>query len=178
MVIDCRRQIGLYFGSVFADRKFWPVLDVTLYEHHPMWFAEAFGGTVEGFSVSPEVLPAESGFIQKEGPDSASYFSVTPQGREACRYLENDLDISIRREIVEQIRKHDLGTSKPTFSHAEYDRTVTGGSRVYLRQVIAGEKALEITMAVPGQEAARVICESWPLRSEKAYEMLMDLLLK
>jgi len=121
---------------------------------------------------------AESGFIQKEGPDSASYFSVTPQGREACRYLENDLDISIRREIVEQIRKHDLGTSKPTFSHAEYDRTVTGGSRVYLRQVIAGEKALEITMAVPGQEAARVICESWPLRSEKAYEMLMDLLLK
>ena len=74
MVIDRRRQIGLYFGSVFADRKFWPVLDVTLYEHHPMWFAEAFGGTVEGFSVSPEVLPAESGFIQ-----------VAFQGR-SCQY--------------------------------------------------------------------------------------------
>ena len=121
---------------------------------------------------------AESGFVQKEGPDSASYFSLTPQGQEACRYLEKDLDLSIRREILEQIRKQNLDTSRPSFSEADYDKTVTGGSRVHLRQVIAGENALEITMAVPGQEAAGAICENWPLRSEKVYEMLMDMLLK
>lgn len=42
MVINSRGQIGLYFGTIFSNRKFGSILDISLDQHHAVRFAEAF----------------------------------------------------------------------------------------------------------------------------------------
>ena len=56
MIVYRRRQVGLDLGSAFSDWKQWPILDVSLDQHHTVWLAEALRGALPCILVGPQML--------------------------------------------------------------------------------------------------------------------------
>ena len=64
MVIDCRGKIRLYSGTIFPNRKFRAVLDIPLYQHHTVRFAETFGRTSPCIAVHLHLFPSVTSPVQ------------------------------------------------------------------------------------------------------------------
>ena len=64
MIINGRRKISLYHCTILSYGKLTSVLDISLKKHHPVWLAEAFGGTAAGIPVHLHLSYTKAGLIE------------------------------------------------------------------------------------------------------------------
>lgn len=115
-----------------------------------------------------------SGMILKETIGNSTYYSMTSTGKEAFVYLEKSLGMDLRKAIMDRIRALHMDTRRTLTASADYSTSITGGCHVQCRLMDGKDPVIDLKLMVPGVEAAKVICASWPLRSQMMYEKLME----
>ena len=96
MIIDHTGKIRLLFCAVLSDRQIRSVLDVSLYEHHPIGLTEALGGTLSSVFVHLQLFPAKPSFIQ-----------MTLQGRSfEYAWQDTPLQFQDRNDLINGALRH------------------------------------------------------------------------
>ena len=118
----------------------------------------------------------EAGLIRQETYTSRSLYTITEEGRRTIPYFEQDLPEMLKKRLRDYLSEAGLLDAHRLFMPAEYVRA-EDGYMLHLT-ILEGKKVvLEIRMAAPSLEAARKMCENWPLRGQEIYGQLMSGLL-
>ena len=116
----------------------------------------------------------DTGFVDKGEPNQFSYYAITPDGKDALKYLLPELALDMRREILSRVQSLHLDQREAIVPSADWGRSATGGSQVHLKLMEGNAPVVDLTLQVPGNEAARHICESWARKSQQVYEALLE----
>ncbi len=116
----------------------------------------------------------EGGMIHKETTGNSTYYSMTPSGKEAFVYLKNSLSEELRKAIMDRVRELHIDTRKTLSARADYSMSVIGRCHVRCQLMEEKDTVIDLTLRVPGVQAAKEICSRWPSRSQMMYEKLID----
>ena len=119
----------------------------------------------------------EAEMINRETIGTSTYYSLTSLGKEGFVYLEKELAMDLRKAIMERIHELKMDTHRTLTSSADMRVTVTGGYSVRCLLLDGKDSVIDLTLMVPGPEAAKAVCAKWPLRSQLIYEKLVEELL-
>lgn len=122
-----------------------------------------------------ELVEAE--LIEKRTISNTSYYELTEEGKATLSYFENELSSEIRSEIKQYLKKHGCETPPRIMTPADYYETPQGSFQVRCQLIEKGTSLIDLTITAPGVEAAKSICHSWPQKSQKIYELMMEELL-
>ena len=63
MIINGWWKIRLDHGTIFTDWKTWTIFDISLYEHHPVWFTKTSGRAFSCFLINIHMCSSKSCLI-------------------------------------------------------------------------------------------------------------------
>ena len=118
----------------------------------------------------------DSGLIVQQVRSGKTFYQITEEGRITLSYLEQDLQMDLRRRIQTFLKQNDAAAEQEVTCTADY---YAEGKGYTVRCRIIRQKSilLELTMAAPSPEAAKEICRNWPERGVPVYEKIMEELL-
>ncbi len=119
----------------------------------------------------------ESDMIRQETILNASYYSLTESGEEALYYFQNRISKSIRDEIDTYISENKMQLRDDVSVLADYYKNT---ANEYSVRCIVKEKysnPIELTITVPDEVQAKIVCRNWKDRCQQIYEHIMKQLL-
>ncbi len=119
----------------------------------------------------------ESDMIRQETILNASYYSLTESGEEALYYFQNRISKSIRDEIDTYISENKMQLRDEVSVLADYYKNT---ANEYSVRCIVKEKysnPIELTITVPDEVQAKIVCRNWKDRCQQIYEHIMKQLL-
>ena len=120
---------------------------------------------------------AESDMIRQEIILNSSYYSLTESGEEALYYFQNRISKSIRDEIDTYISENKMQLRDDVSVLADYYKNT---ANEYSVRCIVKEKysnPIELTITVPDEVQAKIVCRNWKDRCQQIYEHIMKQLL-
>lgn len=109
--------------------------------------------------------------------NGTSYYRLTEKGATTLSYFTYEISSAIKEEILEYLKSHGAGLRNQSSVLAEYykdaDQEYTARCLVKER----GATLIELTLAVPTEEAAKSICQNWKDKCQDVYSFLMGNLL-
>ena len=120
---------------------------------------------------------AESDMIRQEIILNSSYYSLTESGEEALYYFQNRISKSIRDEIDTYISENKMQLRDDVSVLADYYKNTANESSV---RCIVKEKysnPIELTITVPDEVQAKIVCRNWKDHCQHIYEHIMKELL-
>ena len=126
-------------------------------------------------SVLSELI--ESDMIRQEIILNSSYYSLTEAGEEALYYFQNRISKSIRDEIDSYMNEHKMQLRDEVSVLADYYKNT---ANEYSVRCVVKEKysnPIELTITVPDEVQARIVCRNWKDRCQQIYEHVMKELL-
>ena len=119
----------------------------------------------------------ESDMIRQETILNASYYSLTESGEEALYYFQNRISKSIRDEIDTYISENKMQLRDEVSVLADYYKNT---ANEYSVRCIVKEKysnPIELTITVPDEVQAKIVCRNWKDHCQHIYEHIMKELL-
>lgn len=126
-------------------------------------------------SVLSELI--ESDMIRQETILNSSYYSLTEAGEEALYYFQNRISKSIRDEIDSYMNEHKMQLRDEVSVLADYYKNT---ANEYSVRCVVKEKysnPIELTITVPDEVQAKIVCRNWKDRCQQIYEHVMKELL-
>ena len=120
---------------------------------------------------------AESDMIRQEIILNSSYYSLTESGEEALYYFQNRISKSIRDEIDTYISENKMQLRDDVSVLADYYKNT---ANEYSVRCIVKEKysnPIELTITVPDEVQAKIVCRNWKDHCQHIYEHIMKELL-
>ncbi|RKJ51811.1 DUF4364 family protein [bacterium 1XD42-54] len=120
---------------------------------------------------------AESDMIRQEIILNSSYYSLTESGEEALYYFQNRISKSIRDEIDTYISENKMKLRDDVSVLADYYKNT---ANEYSVRCIVKEKysnPIELTITVPDEVQAKIVCRNWKDHCQHIYEHIMKELL-
>ena len=120
---------------------------------------------------------AESDMIRQEIILNSSYYSLTESGEEALYYFQNRISKSIRDEIDTYISENKMKLRDDVSVLADYYKNT---ANEYSVRCIVKEKysnSIELTITVPDEVQAKIVCRNWKDHCQHIYEHIMKELL-
>ena len=118
------------------------------------------------------------GFLLTEKAEKTLTYQITEDGRDTLSSLLSELSLDLRRTIVKRMEELRLPSHKPYRTVTRYDDSVTTGKRVHCVLLEGSMTVMDLKFEVPSEEAAKAICDSWALRWQNVYDILMEELLR
>ena len=120
---------------------------------------------------------AESDMIRQEIILNSSYYSLTESGEAALYYFQNRISKSIRDEIDTYISENKMKLRDDVSVLADYYKNT---ANEYSVRCIVKEKysnPIELTITVPDEVQAKIVCRNWKDHCQHIYEHIMKELL-
>lgn len=120
---------------------------------------------------------AESDMIRQEIILNSPYYSLTESGEEALYYFQNRISKSIRDEIDTYISENKMQLRDDVSVLADYYKNT---ANEYSVRCIVKEKysnPIELTITVPDEVQAKIVCRNWKDHCQHIYEHIMKELL-
>ena len=108
---------------------------------------------------------------------NTTFYSITEDGKQTLSYFEDELSETRKEKLLQALKGSGFQVPSRILSPAEYYPDGTGTFSIRCQIIEKNNRLLDLTMNVPSEEAARGICSSWPLKSGKIYEKIMEELL-
>lgn len=106
-----------------------------------------------------------------------SYYKITEEGITTLSYFTNELSDIIKEEIQEYLTEHGVEIRNRAAILADYYKTTTQEYAARCQVKERNSILMELTLAVPTEEAARSICRNWENKCQEVYAYLMKELL-
>lgn len=120
---------------------------------------------------------AENDMVRQETIRNSSYYTLTEAGEEALRYFQNRISQPIRDDIDQYLRQNKLQLRDEVSILADYYKNT---AEEYSVHCIVKEKysnPIELTVTVPDEAQAKVMCRNWKQKCQEIYEFVMKELL-
>lgn len=104
------------------------------------------------------------------------HLHLTPDGAKTLSYFGNQVGESIRTEIDEYFRQNALELRNRLSVTSNYYKSTTGEYEAHLMAKENKIKLVDITLSVPVEETAAVICENWQQKNQEIYKYLIETL--
>ncbi len=126
-------------------------------------------------SVISELI--ESEMIHQETIRNTSYYTLTDQGEEALHFFQNRISKLIRDDIDKYITDNKMELRDEVSVIADYYKNT---ANEYSVRCIVKEKysnPIDLTITVPDEAQARIVCRNWKQKCQQIYEHVMKELL-
>ena len=118
----------------------------------------------------------QNGLETRKEAGNVSYHRITDKGHQTLSALEGELSAPFKKLILSRAESQGIDTDRRNMFLSEYQIS-QAGYLVHLRILAGKETLMDVSINVPTLEAARTLCEHWPLRAESVYENILDKLL-
>lgn len=120
---------------------------------------------------------SESGMVHQETIRNTSYYTLTDAGAEALHYFQNRVSKMIRDDIDKYIADKKMELRDEVSVIADYYKNTADE---YSVRCIVKEKyanPIDLTITVPDEAQAKIVCRNWKTKCQKIYETVMKELL-
>ena len=120
---------------------------------------------------------AESDMVRQETIRNSSYYTLTEAGEEALRYFQNRISQPIRDDIDQYLRQNKLQLRDEVSILADYYKNTAEEYSVHCVGKEKYSNPIELTVTVPDEAQAKVMCRNWKQKCQEIYEFVMKELL-
>lgn len=120
---------------------------------------------------------SESEMVHQETIRNTSYYTLTDAGAEALHYFQNRVSKMIRDDIDKYIADKKMELRDEVSVIADYYKNTADE---YSVRCIVKEKyanPIDLTITVPDEAQAKIVCRNWKRKCQKIYENVMKELL-
>lgn len=115
----------------------------------------------------------DTGFVTAKSIRNRTHLILTEEGRQTLSFFDNQISDSIKKDIDEYFRNHELEMRNEVSVLADYYKSTTGEYEAHL---IAKDKEInliDLTVSVPLEETAASICDNWQKKNQEIYQYLI-----
>lgn len=119
----------------------------------------------------------DSNLLEAKTIRNSSYFQITEQGEQTLSYFGDQISDGIKADISAFFQENIIQMREELSAIADYYKGEEGGWQVRCRLKKRDFPMVDLTIAVPTEEAASAVCLNWKEKSQDIYENLIELLL-
>lgn len=119
----------------------------------------------------------DSGLMESKTIRNSSYFRITPQGEQTLSYFEDQISDAIKADITQFFKENIIQLKDALSAVADYYKSDVEGYQVHCHLKKDDFSLVDLTIAVPTEEAASAVCMNWKEKSQDIYENLIEFLL-
>ncbi|MBQ7505688.1 MAG: DUF4364 family protein [Lachnospiraceae bacterium] len=120
----------------------------------------------------------EAGLIESRSSHNRVLYRILPEGEETLRYLSDKLNYDIIVDIRDFLGENAASILEENELKADWFQDPAHTYFVHLIWRKAGKTVVDLTLSVPGKEAAEAVCLNWHKTKEPLKETLYDLLIR
>ncbi len=117
-----------------------------------------------------------AGLLREDTSPDCFYYSLTESGRESLDALKNNISSEIRNDIDDYLKKNRLQFREAVSRRADYYRTSDGDIAVRCQVLEHSSPLIDLTITVPNEKQAKIICRNWKERSQELYSYVLKTL--
>lgn len=116
----------------------------------------------------------DAGFITAQLIRNRTHLSITKEGHETLSFFGNQVNNSIKADIIEYLRENEIKLRNEASILADYKKSGTGEYEAHLVAKDKGINLVDITISVPSEDTAGAICENWQHKNQEIYQYLIS----
>ena len=132
-----------------------------------------------GYFTLQEIIHSleEDDFVRSVLYHNSTQYRLTDKGTETIKLFSGKVPAAIREDIDNYLKenKYELKCEVETVS--EYYKTDNGDYTAKLRVIEGTHTLIDLSLSVPSEEEARVICSNWKQNNQTVYEFIMKTLM-
>ena len=103
----------------------------------------------------------DSELIKVKTVRNSSYFQITPQGKQTLSYFEDQISDGIKKDIADFFKENIIQIREELSDTADYYKGQEEGYQVRCRLRQNNLSLVDLTIAVPTEDAAKAVCLNW-----------------
>lgn len=103
-----------------------------------------------------------------------THLAITDEGKETLTFFENRISDSIKEEIDNFFKEHEMEMRDEVSILADYYKSTSGEYEAHLSAKEKGVRIVDITLSVPDKETASSICDNWQKKNQAIYQYLIE----
>lgn len=119
----------------------------------------------------------DSELVKTKTVRNSSYYQITPLGKQTLSYFEDQISEGIKTDIANFFKENIIKIREELSAVADYYKGQEEGYQVRCRLRQDKVSLVDLTIAVPSEEAAIAVCVNWKEKSQNVYETLIEFLL-
>ena len=115
----------------------------------------------------------ESKLLETELVRNSTFYSLTDSGKETLSYFKDDISTAIQKDIENYLKKNKMKLRNENAVLADYSNLDEGGFSVKLQIKEKDNYIVDMTLVVPDERQAIMLCDNWKKKSSEIYRHLM-----
>ena len=116
----------------------------------------------------------DAGFVTAKSIRNRTHLILTEDGKQTLSFFGNQISDSIKKDIDEYFRNHELEMRNEVSILADYYKSTSGEYEAHLIAKDKGINLIDLTMSVPREETAISICDNWQKKNQEIYQYLIE----
>ena len=116
----------------------------------------------------------DAGFVTAKSIRNRTHLILTEDGKQTLSFFGNQISDSIKKDIDEYFRNHELEMRNEVSILADYYKSTSGEYEAHLTAKDKGINLIDLTMSVPLEETAISICDNWQKKNQEIYQYLIE----
>ena len=116
----------------------------------------------------------DAGFVTAKSIRNRTHLILTEDGKQTLSFFGNQISDSIKKDIYEYFRNHELEMRNEVSILADYYKSTSGEYEAHLIAKDKGINLIDLTMSVPLEETAISICDNWQKKNQEIYQYLIE----
>ena len=108
---------------------------------------------------------------------NSSLYLITETGTETLLFFDNMISSGIKEDIEEYLSQNKYELKEEVSTPADYSQIKKGEFSVHLGVIERDSHIIDLTLSVPTEEDAVLMCKKWSEKSSDIYGFLMSALL-
>ena len=109
----------------------------------------------------------DAGFVTAKSIRNRTHLILTEDGKQTLSFFGNQISDSIKKDIDEYFRNHELEMRNEVSILADYYKSTSGEYEAHLIAKDKGINLIDLTMSVPLEETAISICDNWQKKNQE-----------
>lgn len=116
----------------------------------------------------------DAALISTQTIGNRTHLIITSEGLNTLSFFENRISDTIKREINSFFKENEMELRNEVSILADYYKSTTGEYDAHLIAKEKNIKLVDITLSVPTEESAAVICDNWQRKNQEIYQFLIE----
>ncbi len=114
----------------------------------------------------------DTGFVTAQSRHNRTYLTITAEGQETLSFFKNRIDTSFKQEIDNFFSTNEYKLRNETSVYADYNKVISGEYEVHLTAKEKDVTVVEVTLSVPNEDTAEIVCSNWQKKNQDIYQYL------
>lgn len=115
----------------------------------------------------------ESKLLEPQTIRNSTHYSLTDIGRETLEYFGHRISKGIQDDVAEYLKKNKLKLRNENAVIADYFNNTNGEFTVRLQVKEKDAVLIDLSLSVPLEQQAILLCDNWQKKNAKVYKYLM-----